>query len=324
MGVMLSTIRAKAAALTLASLPHHVGAQQPPGFADPVLGRWDLSIAQESTDTWPAWLEVQLRTEGELMGRFVGQFGSVRHLTEVAWSEAVLSFTAPVQYESGDQPLQFTGRLERDGLRGTLRDDHGRQLTWTGERAPVLRHSTRTGAGETIALFNGENLRGWAPRDARFPGCWQVVAGMLRNVPPCVDLLSTREFEDFRLNAEFSIPADSNSGIYLRGRHEVQIQDTAGQALDALRMGAVYGFIAPTVDAAGQPDAWQRLEITLIGREVSVVLNGTVVIDAERIPGITGGALDSREGAPGPIMIQGDHGPIRFRKIELTPLLDNE
>jgi len=51
------------------------------------------------------------------------------------------------------------------------------------------------------------------------------------------------------------------------------------------------------------------------------VLNGTTIIDNEIIPGITGGAIDSREGDPGPLMLQGDHGKISFRNITLTPSL---
>ena len=56
-----------------------------------------------------------------------------------------------------------------------------------------------------------------------------------------------------------------------------------------------------------------------MGRVLTVVLNGERVIDRQVIPGITGGALDSDEGAPGPILLQGDHGPVEFRKITLTP-----
>ncbi|HEY8535265.1 MAG TPA: DUF1080 domain-containing protein, partial [Vicinamibacterales bacterium] len=97
------------------------------------------------------------------------------------------------------------------------------------------------------------------------------------------------------------------------------IQDDAGKALSALRMGGVYGFLTPYVDAAKPAGEWQPFDIALVGPRVTVVLNGTTIIDNEVIPGITGGALDSNEGAPGPLMLQGDHGKIEFRKIELIP-----
>jgi hypothetical protein len=120
------------------------------------------------------------------------------------------------------------------------------------------------------------------------------------------------------LHAELRVPAGGNSGIYLRGRYEVQIQDSAGQALDPLRMGGIYGFIAPTVDAARPAGEWQTLDVELVGRRVTVALNGTTIIDGQEIPGITGGALDSDESAPGPIMLQGDHSAIEFRNMAIA------
>ena len=65
--------------------------------------------------------------------------------------------------------------------------------------------------------------------------------------------------------------------------------------------------------------ARQTLEVELAGRVVTVVLNGERVIDRQTIPGITGGALDSDEGVPGPVMLQGDHGPIEFRRVMVVP-----
>ena len=142
---------------------------------------------------------------------------------------------------------------------------------------------------------------------------------LLVETPPCVDLISEQTFEDFRLRVEFKYPEGSNSGLYLRGRYEVQIQDDSGKALDPLRIGGVYGFVTPSADAAKAADEWQVYDITLIGRRITVVLNGKTIVDNREVPGITGGALDSNEGMPGPLMLQGDHGPISFRKITLTP-----
>jgi hypothetical protein len=141
----------------------------------------------------------------------------------------------------------------------------------------------------------------------------------LTNAPPCVDLITDRTFGDFKLHVEFNIVAKSNSGIYLRGRHEVQIQDDLDRAIDSLRMGGVYGFIRPSVNASARPGEWQTYDITLVGRRVTIVLNGKTIVHDTEIPGITGGALDSDEGAPGPLMLQGDHGKIAFRKVTLTP-----
>jgi hypothetical protein len=166
---------------------------------------------------------------------------------------------------------------------------------------------------------NGRDLTGWTPRSAEHAGCWSVQSGVLAATPPCVDLVSDATFRDFRLHAEIRFPPGSNSGIYLRGRYEVQIQDDAGKALDPLRMGGVYGFIVPSVDAARAAGEWQTLDVELVGRHVTVVLNGATIVDDQEIPGITGGALDSEEGAPGPIMLQGDHGAIEFRNLTIAP-----
>jgi hypothetical protein len=166
--------------------------------------------------------------------------------------------------------------------------------------------------------LNGRDLAGFEPRSAEHAGCWRVQGGVLAATPPYVDLVSEATFGDFRLHAEVRFPAGSNSGIYLRGRYEVQIQDDLGHALDALRMGGIYGFIAPAADAARRAGEWQTLDVELVGRFVTVVLNGTTLIEAQEIPGITGGALDSDERAPGPIMLQGDHGPVEFRNLAIA------
>ena len=119
---------------------------------------------------------------------------------------------------------------------------------------------------------------------------------------------------------EFRYPKEGNSGVYLRGRYEVQVEDSRGMELSSEHLGGIYGFLVPNQDAARNPGEWQSFDITLSGRQVTVVLNGTTIICEQDIPGITGGALSSDEGAPGPIMLQGDHNPIEYRKVTLRPV----
>lgn len=302
-------------AVTAATL---AGQQPEPGFADPVLGRWDLTV-QGPDGAYPSWLEVMLRKETELMGRFVGRFGSNRHASEITYRGGELLARMPPQYEEQKSDLVFKGRLVGDRLEGTTMDESGRTLAWTGVRAPALHQDTQPAWGRSIELFNGKDLTGWKLRDEARGQCWSVVDGALTNTPPCVDIISDRTFSDFKLHVEFTLVPKSNSGLYLRGRHEVQIQDDAGRAVDSLRMGGVYGFLRPTVNASGRPGDWQVYDVTLVGRRVTVVLNGRTIIEDSEIPGITGGALDSDEGAPGPVMLQGDHGKVAFRKVMLTP-----
>jgi hypothetical protein len=102
----------------------------------------------------------------------------------------------------------------------------------------------------------------------------------------------------------------------------VQISDNVGDPALKDFFGAIYGFIEPSHQMAKAPGEWQTYDITLIGRQVTVVANGRTVISNQIIPGITGGALDSHEGEPGPIMLQGDHGVVEFRKIVITPAKD--
>lgn len=297
-----------------------VFAQQPaPGYADSVLGRWDLTVESED-GSYPSWLEIRLRTEWQLMGRFVGRFGSARHIAAIDYDDGRLEFSVPVQYEENPDDLQFVGTLSGDRLEGTTVDSSGQTLAWSAVRAPSLdRQDTRLW-GKPLALWNGRDLVGWRPRSDEQPGCWSVANNLLVATPPCVDLISEQSFEDFRLHVEFKYPAGSNSGLYLRGRYEVQIQDDIGKALDPLRIGGVYGYLTPTANAARPANEWQVYDITLKGRRITVVLNGSTVVDNREVPGITGGALDSNEGTPGPLMLQGDHGPISFRKIVLTPI----
>lgn len=147
----------------------------------------------------------------------------------------------------------------------------------------------------------------------------------MTNSKGCVDIISEAKFMDFKLKLEFKMaePAvnggqRSNSGVYLRGRYEVQIQDDFGKPAESHGAGGVYGFLTPTSNAIRKAGEWQTYEMTIIGRQLTVVLNGTTIIDRQEIPGITGGAIDSAEGTPGSIMLQGDHGKVWFRNVVLT------
>jgi hypothetical protein len=86
------------------------------------------------------------------------------------------------------------------------------------------------------------------------------------------------------------------------------------------QLGGVYGLLSPNEMVAKDAGEWQTYDITLVGRRVTVVANGVTIIADQVIPGITGGAIDSREGEPGPILIQGDHGPVDYRNIIITPV----
>ena len=134
------------------------------------------------------------------------------------------------------------------------------------------------------------------------------------------ELISDRKFQDFKLHVEFNCGKDSNSGVYLRGRYEVQIETESEGEPPSHHTGGVYGFLAPSPNCRARLTCGRAFDITLIGRRVKVIQNGQTVIDNQEIPGLTGGALDSHEGEPGPIYLQGsEKGHVLFRNITITP-----
>jgi Domain of Unknown Function (DUF1080) len=283
-----------------------------------LIGRWDLTLRGAQGD-YPSWLEVRRSGRSTLVGSFVSQFGSARPISRVEFDKGNVRFSIPPQWEDRKDDQSFEGTLDGDTLKGHTTDEKGRRVEWTARRAPSLKREHSPKWGESMELFDGKNLSGWKPRHAETKSGWQVKDGLLVNAKPGNDLLTEKTFTDFKLHAEFRYPKGSNSGIYLRGRYEVQIEDNFGQEPTYERIAGVYGFLTPSRNAAKPAGEWQTLDVTLVGRTVTVLFNGERVIDRQAIPGITGGALNSDEGAPGPIMLQGDHGPIDFRKVTLTP-----
>lgn len=283
-----------------------------------LIGAWDLTVSGPSGE-YPSWIEIRKSGNSTLVGGYVGQFGSVRPVSKVELVDGGFRFAVPPQWERRKTDVVVTGRLEGKELRGELTGDNGERMTWKATRAPAMDEEWTGSWGEPINLFNGVDLAGWTPRDASRANGWEVRDGVLINAAPGNDLISARTFKDFQLSADFRYPKGSNSGIYLRGRYEFQIEDHFGRPPECHRIGGIYGFLTPSFNAALPAGEWQTVEITLVGRRVTAVLNGKRILDQQLIPGITGGALDSDEGAPGPIMIQGDHGPVEFRKVVLTP-----
>jgi hypothetical protein len=288
--------------------------------SNPLLGRWDLTVT-DSGNKYPSWLEVRLSGYRTLVGSCVGQFGSVRPISKIDYetNNGHFRFVVPPQWERRTNDIVVEGSLEGETLRGAVPNDAGNSVPWEGHRAPALVRDHEPKWSAPIDLFNGKDLAGWKPRHAGAKNGWEVRDGLLANVTPGNDLMSERQFTDFKLHAEFRYPKGANSGIYLRGRYEVQIEDDFGLEPESHFIGGVYGFLTPRVNTAKKSGEWQTMDITLVGRVVTIVLNGEPIIERQAIPGITGGALDSDEEKPGPILIQGDHGQVEFRKLTLTP-----
>jgi len=298
----------------------------------PLIGKWDLTINMTpaqieslglfrhglmSSDGFPGWLMVKLSGFSTLTGYYVGYEGSARPVAEFIYDEKTdkYHFTIPPQWMDIED-LYFEFSLKDDKLTG-YQMLAGQKLEWTGVRAPSLERTAPPIWGNPVDLIT-ETMDKWIiPANCKF----QMIDGVMVNTESGGNLVSIQKFEDFKLHVEFRYPAGSNSGIYLRGRHELQIEDSKGRT-DDVSIGGIYGFIAPAVYAANKPGEWQTYDVTLVGRHVTVLLNGIEVISNRPIPGITGGSLDSKEGEPGPFQIQGDHGPVEFRKFVVTPAVN--
>lgn len=281
-----------------------------------VMGRWNLLVQMPGGEQ-PAWLEIRHSGHQTLVGQFVGWHGSARPIARVDIDDTTLRFAIPPQWERGTADLMVEGQLQGDQLSGSMVTPDGSRVTWIGRRAPSLRRATPPTWGEPIRLFNGVDLAGW--HVVQGTNEWEVADGVLRNVKTGGNLVTNQTFTDFQLRLEFRYAKGGNSGVYLRGRYEVQVLDGPTEEPDSHLQGAIYGFLTPSEIVTNGPDEWNTFEITLVGRLVTVVVNGKTVISEQAIPGITGGALDSDEGAPGSILLQGDHSPIEYRNIVLTP-----
>jgi hypothetical protein len=285
---------------------------------DTIVGRWDMIVEGANGTRYPSWFEAT-ESNGTLSGRFVGRTGSQRPIKSIHFADGHLEFSLPVQYEAQKDDLKFEANLINGHLEGTTYDAKGGTLKWTATRAPELARKSAPKWQKQIVLFNGRDLSGWKVRDEAKSSSWKVADSVMENTPRGTDLITEQKFTDFKLHVEFKMVEKSNSGVYLRGRYEVQIEDNFGQEPESHRIGGIYGFITPSSNPCKRAGEWQSFDITLLGRRVTVVFNGTTIIDNAEIPGITGGALDSNEDQAGPIMLQGDHEKIYYRNITITP-----
>ncbi len=193
------------------------------------------------------------------------------------------------------------------------------------------------GALPLSRLFNGSDLKGWKLRDPNGKNCWTVTDGVLANTDRGTDLITEEKFTDFELHIEVRVPKGGNSGVYLQGRYEIQVGDSAGMTdLTNSMMGAIYSKIAPKMNAAKPAGEWQTLDVhfmqavkdstgAIISKATAtVILNDELIIDLAEIDGPTGGALDNEEGTPGPLMLQGDHTAVEYRNIIIRKLPPRE
>jgi hypothetical protein len=187
--------------------------------------------------------------------------------------------------------------------------------SWT----PEARGEECCGGEGWVKLFNGSDLEGWRnAREPRAENKWLIEDGAMTNVEHGHDIATVKSFKDFGLRLEYKTVPGGNSGVYLRGRIEVQVLDSFGKQTPGKGDdGAIYDQFAPLVSASKPVGEWNQLEACIVGEEVTVKLNGQVIHDKRKISEVTGGALPGKVTDAGPLLLQGDHGKVWYRNIEI-------
>ena len=284
--------------------------------ANQLAGRWDLTITAANS-IYPSWMEL-VDEGGSPAVRIVGRTGSARSVQDVKAQGSHLSFTST---ESFGKPVKVTWEMsvQGDKLTGQQHRADGVDYQLTGVRSPALKRNPPAAWTNPEPLFNGKDLSGWQP-DNPSASHWKADNGELVNEKKGANIRTTRNFDDLKLHIEYNCPQNGNSGVYLRGRYEIQVEYEPADKNDKYHsMGSIYGFLSPSMEVPPRPGQWESYDVTLVGRTVTVVRDGVKIIDNQEIPGITGGAIDSHEGEPGPLNIQGDHtGGMKYRNITIS------
>jgi hypothetical protein len=283
--------------------------------ANPFIGRWDVEVSPAANSAiYPDWMEVA-ETNGAATMRIQPKSGGAFSVKDFKITGNHLSVTWP-HADAKSPAIAWELDITEGRVNGEERRDGRVTAFLSGTRAPALDRKPPAAWNDPQPLFNGKDLSGWEPI-GNAKNNWAAVNGELVNQAAGANLRTSRTYNDFKLHVEFNCPNDGNSGIYLRGRYEVQIEYQAGDAADPLHsIGSIYSFIAPAVNVSRKPGTWESFDITLVGRRVTIFRNRIKTVNDQEIPGPTGGALDANESEPGPFYIQGDHtGGMRFRNI---------
>ena len=293
---------------------------------NPFVGNWALTLPSRAA----GWLGVT-DNQGKLSASILWGGGSVLPVDDVKvdGDKLVVIRLHTNPKKPGDSKAvtteTITATIEGDDSKcTTVQSRPGKpefgKAEFTGKRTPPVGPApdlSKLQFGKPIILFNGKDLEGWRLTDPKAQNGWSVIDGVLNNNPiqepgkphkHYGNLRTEQEFEDFNLTLETNVPPESNSGVYLRGIYEVQILDSYGKPLDSHNMGAIYSRITPSELAEKPAGQWQTLDITLVDRHATVILNGKKIIDNQPLLGCTGGRS-------GPISF----GPVQSTSRVITP-----
>lgn len=293
-------------------------------------GRWDINaLTQPRPRAW--WLQLTGVGTATPAGKFVSAYGGdMNTIDTISVEKGELHFAINQSARAGAVPKAanhstYSARLVNGKLEGTqgVPGQSEPLVKWTGVRAPVIndKDDGTWKEGKPIELVNGKDLTGWKALNPGAEMKWSVQDGVLKNAPPTTDIISEQKFWNFKLHVDFRIVEHSNSGIGLRGRYEIQILEDYGKPPNTHSSAALYSRVAPTVNASKPAGEWQSYDIRLVGRQVTVVHNGTKVIDKAEVDGLTAIANNADEAEPGPFIVQGDHSYVEIKSFLVTPLV---
>jgi hypothetical protein len=288
----------------------------------PFLGTWFLDFK----DGYGGWLEITQNQDG-LLADLMWRVGSAKPVGKIELVGDSLVLTR--SRKSKKMTYLVTVKNGAITVMSEATDEIGQ-----GRKCPPMParpNLAKVRFGKPIQLFNGHNLSGWQlqPKDAQ--NGWRVENGELTNETPKSDfsaygvfgnLRTTRTFGDCKVHIEFNIGKQRNSGVYVRGLYEAQVVDRDSPMQGINGPGAIFGRIAPTLNAGLPGGQWQTYDLTLVDRHMTVRLNGKLVIDNQPVRGATGGALFGDVMRDGPLYLQGDHTSVRYRNVMLSPRLE--
>jgi hypothetical protein len=285
-------------------------------------GRWDITAVQQRPRAW--WLELTGVGTPAAAGKFVSAYaGDMNKINEISVQNGELQFI--IAEPNNRAKYVYHAHLTEGKLEGTMQREGqaGDPIKWTGVRAPAIadKDDGSWKDASPIQLVNGKDMTGWHALNPSVPMKWTYKDGILRNEPPTTDIVTDQNFWNFKAHVEFRIVEHSNSGIGLRGRYEIQILEDYGKPPNTHGAAALYSRIAPAVNASKPAGEWQSYDIRLVGRTLTVIHNGTKVLDKVEIEGLTAIANNANEAEPGPFIVQGDHSYVEIRKFTVTPLV---
>jgi len=306
--------------------------EKPKCCCDPVIGNWSAKLPYEGM---PAGSFIFTReADGTTKGIVLYRWGSPMPVSDLKVCGNRFSFwhSYGQRYDGqvvGDRMIARIAPCDRKT--GEVK---GAWQPFEGWRNPPVADGVKTSdakLGEPIDLLK-DGLDGWKSMNASAKFGWKFKDGVLSNelgfkpdgswAGGGANLMTKRaDFYDFNLEYDVRVPKKSNSGVYLRGRFEIQVVDSYGQQVNEHNMAAYYGRVVPSVAAEKPAGEWQHVSVTLYREHLTVVLNGVTIIENAPVVGVTGGAIDANLYAAGPIYLQGDHSDADFKNMILRPAL---